>query len=68
MINEKCLELLLLLGITEKMPYDKKSELFLYQDKKYDVNIITNRIYNLVTEFMKDYEKNDVTESTEKSE
>lgn len=72
MINERMLELLVLLGITEKIPYDKEKKLFYYQDKRYDVDKVTNRIYELVTEFMKEYEDqpqvNDVTEIAEKSE
>lgn len=72
MINERMLELLVLLGITEKIPYNKEKKLFYYQDKRYDVDKVTNRIYELVTEFMKEYEDqlqvNDVTEIAEKSE
>lgn len=71
MINEKALELSLLLGITEKLPYDKEKNLFYYNDKKYDEEKVTKRIYELVTEFMESYEipeESYVTEIAEKSE
>lgn len=62
MINEKMLELSLLLTITEKLPYNQKTHEFYYNDKKYDETKVTLRIYDLVTEFMQNYEIEGVAE------
>jgi len=74
MTNERMNELILLLAVTEKLPYNKETQEFYYQDKKYDVNKVSNRIYELVSEFMQSYElpikeeETYVTDNTEKSE
>lgn len=68
MINERMIELSLLLAITEKLPYNKEERKFIYNDKVYSEERISNRIYELVTEFMKDYEEPYVTNTAEKSE
>lgn len=68
MINEKALKLSLLLSITEKLPYNKEEKKFYYSDKKYDESKISTKIYELVTEFMQEYEINDVEEVIKPSE
>lgn len=69
MINERMLELSLLLQISEKLPYDKEKDRFIFLDanKEYDAKKIVDRIHDLVIDFMCDYEVNDVIESAEKS-
>lgn len=69
-MNEARLELSLLLQLTEKLPYNKDNDRFIFLDenKEYNAEKIINRIHELVLEFMKPYEVNDVINSAEKSE